>query len=293
MTKEEALKLVKRIKGAMVYTEEEKEALETLIPELKETEDERIRKELVEKISNLACGCFISQEQKQNFIAYLEKQKEQKLEVEGDNETEIQKAYREGKNAGRKEVFDHPEEYGLQLRRMYDYETGRRNPEWSEEDKEWLSEVYFAIDHSMYSENERQAMKKYIDSLRADRKTCDVDEFNPKPGDKFWVRCKTEKSENLWFDKGDERPAYAVNANGIITYIVHIKKDGVGNCVSYQDKDKFLNTFDIVDGKAAEQWPNLSNCKHDCRTCFARCLYRKERNPDKEGFLDDFEIIEK
>ena len=41
-------------------------------------EDEKIRKELVEKISNLACGCFISQEQKQKFIAYLEKQKEQK-----------------------------------------------------------------------------------------------------------------------------------------------------------------------------------------------------------------------
>ena len=58
------------------------------------------------------------------------------LEVEGDNETEIQKAYREGKNAGRKEVFDHPEYYGLQLRRMYDYKTGKRNPEWSEKDKE-------------------------------------------------------------------------------------------------------------------------------------------------------------
>ena len=50
-----------------------------------ESEDEKIRKELVEKISNLACGCFISQEQKQKFIAYLEKQKEQKpiLEVFG------------------------------------------------------------------------------------------------------------------------------------------------------------------------------------------------------------------
>lgn len=32
----------------------------------------------------------------------------------GDNETEAQRAYREGKNAGRKEVFDHPEEYGLE-----------------------------------------------------------------------------------------------------------------------------------------------------------------------------------
>ena len=63
------------------------------------------------------------------------RENEPKSEV-GDDETEVQKAYREGKNAGRKEVFDHPEYYGLQPRRMYDYETGERNPEWSEENKE-------------------------------------------------------------------------------------------------------------------------------------------------------------
>jgi hypothetical protein len=75
-------------------------------------------------------------------------------------------------------------------------------------------------------------------------------EFNPKPGEKFWVRCKTNKTENLWFDKDDERPAYAVtDPSGIITYIVHIKKDGTGNCVSYQDKEKFLKTFDILESK--------------------------------------------
>ena len=30
----------------------------------------------------------------------------------------------------------------------------------------------------MYSEDERQAMKNYVDSLRKNRKTCDVDEFS-------------------------------------------------------------------------------------------------------------------
>jgi hypothetical protein len=48
--------------------------------------------------------------------------------AEGDNETEIQKAFREGKSAGRKEVFDHPEEYGLQ-----------KPAEWSEEDEDILN----------------------------------------------------------------------------------------------------------------------------------------------------------
>lgn len=69
---------------------------------------------------------------------------------ECDNETEIQKAYREGKNAGRKEVFDHPEEYGLQLRRMYDYETGRKNPEWGDEDKHRLQQAINALDRNGY-----------------------------------------------------------------------------------------------------------------------------------------------
>ena len=231
----------------------------------------------------------------QNWLKALHERFNIQPKPECDNETEIQKAY----NAGRKEVFDHPEYYGLQLRRMYDYETGRRNPEWSEEDKQWLSEVYFAIDHSMYSEDERLAMKKYIDNLRSQSKPkqecnekdekvrkwlleyfylhrddlrgasvtsmeilsfldnhpgkgeedIDESEFNPKPGEKFWVRCKTNKTENLWFDKDDERPAYAVDADGIITYIVHIKKDGTGNCVSYPDKESFLDTFDILESK--------------------------------------------
>jgi hypothetical protein len=232
----------------------------------------------------------------QNWLKALHGRFNIQPKPECDNETEVQKAY----NAGRKEVFDHPEYYGLQLRRMYDYETGKKNPEWSEEDKQWLSEVYFAIDHSMYSEDERQAMKKYIDNLRSQSKPKqerneedekvrkwlleyfylhrddlrgasvtsmevlsfldnhpgkgeeDIEEFefNPKPGEKFWVRCKTNKTENLWFDKDDERPAYAVtDPSGIITYIVHIKKDGTGNCVSYQDKEKFLETFDILESK--------------------------------------------
>lgn len=30
--------------------------------------------------------------------------------------------------------------------------------------------------------------------------------------------------------------------------------------------------------KQIVQWPNLSNCKHDCKTCFAKCIYRKEQN---------------
>lgn len=74
MTREEAIKLVKRIKGAIVYTEEEKEALETLIPELSDSEDERIRKFICSIIDNLEPKDFVGVK-KMNVIAWLEKQK--------------------------------------------------------------------------------------------------------------------------------------------------------------------------------------------------------------------------
>lgn len=83
MTREEAIRI---LASSCIPGSKQTEAIETLIPELAESEDERIRKELVEKISNLACGCFISQEQKQRFIHYLEKQKEQPTDIDKNQE---------------------------------------------------------------------------------------------------------------------------------------------------------------------------------------------------------------
>lgn len=271
MTREEAIKIVRENMHLSYDEGNIFEALETLVPELHESKDEKIRKALIQEfkekvqksfewkdgIPNNAvldwlekqkeqkslnisaasewlkehvCGYMNSgynefhkcveydgSIDKERLISDFEEamQKEQKPEVECDNETEVQKAYREGKNAGRKEVFDHPEYYGLQLRRMYDYETGKRNPEWGKED---------------------------IEEYRNEAK------FNPKPGDNFWVRCKSREDSGLWFEKGDERPAYTIDdgMNGI-QYIVCLDKDGKGNAVSYQNKESFLETFEIIE----------------------------------------------
>lgn len=79
MTREEAIKLVKRIKGAIVYTEEEKEALETLIPELHESEDEKTRKALIEALKTSETvgelKFILPEPMREDAIAYLEKQK--------------------------------------------------------------------------------------------------------------------------------------------------------------------------------------------------------------------------
>ena len=73
MNREEAIKILKyRHDISLPF---EREALETLIPEFKESEDERIRKELVVEFQ---CWEGIPETKRRQYLAYLEKQKEQK-----------------------------------------------------------------------------------------------------------------------------------------------------------------------------------------------------------------------
>lgn len=78
MTREEAIKI---IKSATVYTPKEMQALETLIPELRESKDEKIRKEIIEYFKQFEGeelrGVDIS-----GWIAWLEKQKEKITKVD-------------------------------------------------------------------------------------------------------------------------------------------------------------------------------------------------------------------
>jgi hypothetical protein len=73
MTREEAIKIVQ---SATVWTDEERDALAMLIPELAESEDERIRKAIIGIIKNSnVIDINVSHER---MLAYLEKQKVQK-----------------------------------------------------------------------------------------------------------------------------------------------------------------------------------------------------------------------
>ena len=80
MTREKAIKIIKEfINGTCLHLVDQ-EALKTLIPELKESEDERIRKALVWHLK--ADVDFVSNGvTKAECLAYLEKQKEQKPSI--------------------------------------------------------------------------------------------------------------------------------------------------------------------------------------------------------------------
>lgn len=75
MEREEAINLIKQVLPCLNIDEKIREGFVTLIPELKESEDERVRKALIDGVRQIRCKNDITQEQ---MLAYLEKQKEQK-----------------------------------------------------------------------------------------------------------------------------------------------------------------------------------------------------------------------
>lgn len=139
-TREKQVELVKKLLKTGV-SDDARMVLEKQFPEVAEGRNERIRKNCVHFLE-LQKAHHADTSEIDDCIAYLEKQrpittgmpfnpddyevvqngnatglrrkpKEQKP-VECDKETDIQKAFREGQNAGRQEVFDNPETYGLE-----------------------------------------------------------------------------------------------------------------------------------------------------------------------------------
>jgi hypothetical protein len=79
MERNEAIEIVRKNWPDGSYSQL-REALETLIPELKESEDERMIKSIIKSITDLSPACFeIYGVKKEDIIAWLEKQSEQKL----------------------------------------------------------------------------------------------------------------------------------------------------------------------------------------------------------------------
>jgi len=148
--------LIAKVKKAHQFaqTDSTKSVLEDILPQLRESEDERIRKGLIEVVSDIA-GCWPFEEHritKKEALAYLERQKEQKpiedviknitknkeaaikfLKSAGimDDNGELAEMYRSEQKlvdydhemwrnceanfeGGKKEVIEHPEKYGLQ-----------------------------------------------------------------------------------------------------------------------------------------------------------------------------------
>jgi hypothetical protein len=121
MTREEAIEMVRK-SWPISRNKDLRKALETLIPELAESEDERIRKALIELVG-LVPDYMFGEIKPNKFIAYLEKQKEQKPI-----------SFNEPYNPDDYEVVMEGNATGLKLKEQ-------KPAEWSEEDEHNLNSV--------------------------------------------------------------------------------------------------------------------------------------------------------
>ena len=176
MTREEAIKILK----ARPYSGEVLEALETLVPEYKESEDERIRKWLYEYISNCPNNnfSFYGGVGKDAVLNYLKKQKEKN------------DGFIEGLEQGKKQFYWKPTEEDIRLfnkavttntslspqeRAQLDivrlkfkhcpYIEQKRPTEWSKEDDKILKGIIGLIDHNQHYDVSNKDMLAWLKSL--------------------------------------------------------------------------------------------------------------------------------
>lgn len=100
---------------------------ENIFPELAESEDERIRKELIAFFQDDLRGDYWHDLEVGHILAWLEKQKEQKFEL-----CDMGRWDEESYNNGIHHVLQNPEAYGL---------TKQKPAEWSEKDEEIMSNI--------------------------------------------------------------------------------------------------------------------------------------------------------
>lgn len=179
------------------YTVED--AIQNIFPQLRESEDERIRKYLIEELKAAKSvgelKFVIPQPTREECIAYLEKQKEQKpiLEVfgfkvgdtvrlkDGDGRKHIIKSFEEVEglhgpnfyyvefedNSARSGIYtgeEYPKGYYTQMEKFKDEQ---KPAEWSEEDERILKGIIGKIDHDQTYGVSKVEMLSFLKSIRS------------------------------------------------------------------------------------------------------------------------------
>lgn len=123
MERKEAIEIVRKLYNESLFLKKDKEAIVTLIPELAESKDEEIRKELIAAFQNGVTYNQISKAKAKDYIAWLEKQGEQKP-AEWSKEDE--QLYNDLSDTYFYNDEDYPKEtYKLMLKRVLDWMTKR------------------------------------------------------------------------------------------------------------------------------------------------------------------------
>jgi len=166
MDYEKALSKAREFYNARFATDSENEMLEQIFPQLRESEDEKIREGLIALIKNwnYPQELFTT---KQNILDWLEKQGEKEQKVPEQclkcNEYEIgyKAGYTHGCTAGYNRAVKEADEQKEQ--KPAELATNCSQQEWSEEDEKMLKGTIEAI--SAYIEDLKETNGRYVDIL--------------------------------------------------------------------------------------------------------------------------------
>jgi len=156
---ERAIEFQKSKDGLCVLT------AESIFPELRESEDERIRKWLSECVENLSDGNFI-EVSRQDVLCYLEKQKEQKPA-----QTDDEKEYiRTIKSIISDFIRDKKPKDVAYYQRIYNWLDRRhieQKPlEWSEEDEKQIRQIERIVKNAGCTSKLQEKIHNWLKSLR-------------------------------------------------------------------------------------------------------------------------------
>lgn len=161
MEREEAIEVIRENWPDSGYTSL-REALETLIPELKESEDERIRKWLINLIDKMSFEFdepFLNGETwRQKVLAWLEKQKDNTPIVVSNDDWDCQRAYSEGYQKGMAE--SNKQKPNVELIQKSWYLEGYHDGKYNNEPK-WL--IQTGKGGTMYEENPKYGTQNPVE----------------------------------------------------------------------------------------------------------------------------------
>ena len=180
---DEALELARKIhSGEGVDAAAGWSTLETIFPQLCESEDERIRKELLSFIESVQHSYLCANDRREKWIAYLEKQKYYRMKPVYDNqdsfESALEKAWKDYNDSGARTVDGCEDDYvecahakGFREGYLFGIEKQKKQkPAWSEEDEKMLDNI---CSHLYATPEKRDKMQKWLKSLRHSWKPSD------------------------------------------------------------------------------------------------------------------------
>ena len=230
--------------------------IDEVFPELKESEEERIRNEIIafiEQAIHSGGGTIIPEEKEDKWIAYLEKQKEQKLSTPKYRVGEVMRTKQEaaeGITDGLPVIVSMDDNYyyctneKIPISEQDEYEfppmNMRQQPgKWSEEDENRFRNLIYLVEHSNEGKGTKEGFVKFINRLKS-------------------LLSQSRTNHTVWHNASEEKPTKLpiihiwYHGNRVNTVVAH---ENIGlqeelDDINFQPDDKWAYVEDLLNAQS-------------------------------------------